>query len=77
LVAHFKLLELRDDIIFELVDGFGDRGQHIAKLVAEAIDFGVDNIVVHFPSALLVDQVVVDVCFLGESLHEEAHLLLE
>jgi hypothetical protein len=76
LVAHFELLKLAVDVPFELLNGFGDAAHHFRQLVGEPFDLGVDHVVVHFPSGLPVDEVVMDVGLLRQPLHREGHLLV-
>ena len=76
LITHFKLLQLGYYILFQLLDCFCYRGQHLPQLVTEALDLGVHDIVIHLSAALLVHQVVVDVRLFGQTSHREAHLLL-
>lgn len=75
-IAALELLELANDGSPEILDSLHDGLGHIVELLLEFFDFGVNNIVVHFPATVPVDEVVVDVGFLGEALHLEAHLLL-
>ena len=72
-----KLIQLAHDILLEVLDGLGDGGQHVPKLIIEPLNLRVDHIVVHLPPTLLVDQIVVDIRLLGQPLHLKPHLLFK
>lgn len=47
-----------------------------SEIILKLLYFGVDYLLVHLPSGLLIDKVVVDVFLLRESPHVEGHFLL-
>lgn len=62
--------------MLQVIDSLGDGLQHFSQLVLKPGDLHIDNVIIHLPPAVFIDQIVMDICLLGESLHVESHLLI-
>ena len=76
MIACLELLQLKANIGPEVLNCFCDGLQHLVEFAFKSGDLSVDNVVIHLLSRLLIDQIVMDICLLGESFHLEAHSLL-